>query len=329
MGGNLFKAGRISKEKYFDILYALQPILDKHFGYRYRIPQAYRNKADYGDVDILVDAAVILNNPTWKEDIAHDLNVTQVKNVRNVYSMLYQNFQVDIFLVKTKELDSCFNFMSYNILGNLLGRIYHKFNLRYGEGGLFYVLRGFNNHISKEVIVSGDMRTILAFVGLSYDRWQAGFDNVEEVFEYVIQSKYFCSNSYDLKYFNVQKRATERPDFNKFLDYINDNNIVKNYPFDKNKEVYLPMIDDFFHTNLQEKYDEHVKRQEKLKIISEKFNGKVIMDLIPNIDGKELGAFIKDYKDGFYEGKFEYYMLKLTQEEINEDILEFKKEWKQ
>ena len=322
MGGNLFKVGRIQKEEYFNILDSLKPILTKHFGDHYRIPVAYRNKKDYGDVDIIVDAAVVLNKTNWKNELCKDLNVTQVQSQRNVFSMLYRNFQTDIFLVGTNKLDTCYNFMCYNILGNLIGRIYHKFDLRYGEDGLHYVLRGYNNHISKEVLVSRDMREILKFIGLSYDRWEQGFADLEQIFQYVMISKYFCSNSYDLKYFNIQKRATERPDFNKFLDYLETNKIDKNFEFDKNKEVYLPMIDEFFKTDLQTKHKEHLEKQRILEAVSKKFNGKIVMDLIPELNGKELGDFICGYKEA-YKDVFNEVTFERTQEEINKDILHY------
>lgn len=319
MGGNLFKMGRISSLEYFNILSQLIPILDNHFGDRYRIPIAYRSKKDYGDVDIIVDAAVVMNQPDWFDNLCSDLGVEETQRVRNVSSMLYNNFQTDIFLVGTNKLDTCYHFMSYNILGNLIGRLYHKFNLRYGEDGLHYVLRGYNNHISKEIIVSRDMEKMLSFVDLSYERWKQGFNHLEEIFEYVIASKYFCSDSYDLKYFNVQKRATERPDFNKFLDYLHEGNIVKNYPFDKNKEIYIEQIDDFFGTDLRTKYDAHVEKQKTLKAVSEKFNGRLVME-VTKLTGKELGDFITVYKN--FQGKdFESYVLKSTPEEINENII--------
>lgn len=319
MGGNLFKVGRVDREEYFDILNSLRPTLDKHFGDRYRIPTAYRNKKDYGDVDIIVDAGVLINKPNWKAELNSDLGVIETHSVRNVHSMLYRNFQTDIFLVGTNKLETCYNFMCYNILGNLIGRIYHKFNLRYGEDGLHYVLRGFNNHISKELLVSRDMKDMLTFVDLSYERWLRGFDTVEEIFEYIINSKYFCSNSYDLKYFNVQKRATERPDFNKFLDYIHEKNIVKNYPFEKEKDVYIEQIDQFFKTDIRQKYTLHLERQKTLEEISKKFNGRIVMELT-NLNGKHLGEFIGWYKD-FYGENFENWILKTPQEEINKNIL--------
>jgi hypothetical protein len=164
MGGNLFKVGRVDKARYEEILTTLTPVLDKHFGDRYGIPRPYRDKADYGDVDIILDAGVVFNKPNWFEELCSDLGVEKTHTVRNIKSMLYMNFQVDLFMTKTSEFESSINFMSFNILGNLIGRIYHKFNLRFGEAGLFYVLRGFNNHISKEIIVTRDMQKILSFI---------------------------------------------------------------------------------------------------------------------------------------------------------------------
>lgn len=321
MGGNLFKAGRVTKERYDEILTSLIPVLDKHFGNRYGIPKPYHDKADFGDVDIILDAGAVMNKPDWFKNVCADLKVEETHKVRNVCSMLYQNFQVDFFMTPTSEFESSLNFMSYNILGNLIGRIYHKFNLRYGEAGLFYVLRGFNNHISKEIIVSRDMCKILDFIGLSYFRWKQGFNNVEEIFDYVISSPFFCSSSYDPKYFNVRKRANERPDFVKFLDYLENNKITKNYPFIMPKENYLPEIDKYFDTKLTEAHAKHLIKQERLLKISEKFNGRIVMDLL-KIEGKELGTFIGNYKNGFTnDEEFENFILNATTKEIEQDIL--------
>lgn len=321
MGGNLFKVGRVTKERYEEILASLIPVLNKHFGDYYRIPKPYRDKADYGDVDIILDAGYVRNQFDWFDSLCSDLNVDEIHRVRNIYSMLYMNFQVDIFMTKTNELDSSANFMSYNILGNLLGRIYHKFNLRFGEAGLFYVLRGFSNHISKEIVVTRDMQKILSFLGLSYERWKEGFNNVEEIFEYVIESPYFCSNSYSPEYYHVRKRANERPDFVKFLDYIETNKIDKNFPFEKPKEIYLGMIDFYFKTDLKSAHEKHIIRQERLQRIAEKFNGRLVKDLL-NIEGKEVGAFLEKYKSGFKdEQEFGDFILNATPQQIEQDIL--------
>jgi hypothetical protein len=322
MGGNLYKVTRITKERYKEIEAILIPILNKHFGDYYRIPIPYHNKATYGDVDIILDAGYLLNKK-WEEPLFVDLDNPQVKKIRNVISVLYMDFQVDFFCVGTSRFHSTYNFMCYNILGNLIGRLYHKFNLKYGEDGLHYVLRGYNNHSSYEVLLTRNMRSMLEFVDLSYERWLMGFDDLKDIYDYVIGSKYFCSNSYSLDYFNVRKRATERPDFNKFLDYLHDNKIEKNYPFDKNKEVYIPLIDQAFpDARLPERFAQHTLEQIKLEAMSKKFNGRIIMELIPTLRDKSLGIFIGHYKTAKGEN-FDTFVLDTEQQAINNDILNF------
>lgn len=295
LGGNLFKVERVNRTRYDEIVASLLPILQKHFGEYYRIPIAYFNKPTFGDVDIILDGG-FLGNKNWEEPLLADLGDVEFKRVNGILSVHYMDFQVDFFRVENSRFETTYNFMCYNILGNLIGRLYHKFNLKYGEDGLKYVLRGFNEHISEEVLISRDMKEMLKFIDLSYDRWKIGFSKLEEIFDYVIGSKYFCSASYSDEFFNVRKRATERPDFNTFLDFLRILNVEKNYPFQKEKEIYIPMIDAAFPAaKLIEKYENHKINQTKLKAISEKFNGKIIKELIP-LDGKELGQFINAYK---------------------------------
>lgn len=295
MGGNLYKVNRVNRARYDEIVNSLLPVLDKHFGDHYRIPIAYHHKPDFGDVDIILDAG-FLQDKDWLSPVLADLGSPFHKQIRNVVSLNYMNFQVDFFVAPTTRFHSTYNFMCYNILGNLIGRLYHKFNLKYGEQGLEYVLRGYNNHISKEIIVSRDMRTMLEFVDLSYERWLMGFDSLKDIFDYVIDSKYFCSKSYNLDFFNVKKRKFERPDFNTLLDYIHDNKIEKNYSFDPDKDKYLPMIDEYFKTNLTEKYQHHIDLSARLKVVAEKFNGRIVGELIPELKQKELGSFINEFR---------------------------------
>lgn len=321
LGGNLYKVERVNRARYDEIVNTLLPILDKHFGKHYRIPIPYHTKPSYGDVDIILDGGFLVGKE-WEESLINDLGNPQMKRVQNVLSLNYMNFQVDFFTALPERFESTYNFMCYNILGNLIGRLYHKFNLKYGEDGVKYVLRGFNNHISEEITLSRDMKTMLEFVDLSYERWQQGFNTLKDIFDYVIGSKYFCSSSYSDDYYSVRKRQAQRPDFNAFVDYITENKIDKNYPFDKDKEVYLPEIHKAFpEANLLERYYKHVRAQELQAVIARKFNGKIIMGLLP-IDGKELGKFIDTYKN--YKGDdFEEFILESPQPKIDYSIVKF------
>jgi hypothetical protein len=87
------------------------------------------------------------------------------------------------------------------------------------------------------------------------------------------------------------------------------------------------MIDSFFpEAQLLEKHKKHCDKQEIYKAVAEKFNGKVIMRLIPELKDKELGRFIEDYKRKFdTEEAFETVIMSLEQTVVNKDILWFYK----
>lgn len=334
MGGNLFKVGRVSKDRYNEILRSLRPILDRHFRLKeageelvcfYRIPIAYFDKADYGDVDIIVNKKY-LQDRDWVAPLIKDMGVTEVKKVRNVVSTLYQDFQVDFFTVADGNFESTYQFMCYNVLGNLLGRMFHKFNLKYGEDGLKYVLRGYNDTVSREISLTKDVVKALEFLELDPANWKYGFSNRKEIFDYVINCKYFCSSSYSDEYFNVRKRASQRPDFNAFLDYLKWKNIDKNYPFVKEKEVYIPMIEAFFpESNLMERYLKHMEKQQILEQVAEKFNGRIVMTLLGYKDA-QLGRFLDTVKS-FYGDKFNSMVIALSQEQVNHLIIRFNDEY--
>lgn len=328
MGGNLYNFPRTPKEEYFKIKSEIKPILDLHFGDRYRIPKAYHSKESYGDMDILVDAG-ILQNKEWIKPLQADLGVTEIIRVRNVVSMSYKGLQVDFFLIGTSKLECAYNFMSYNILGNLIGRIFHKFNLKYGEEGLHYVLRTDDNHISKEILLSRDMRKILEFLELDYSKWERGFDNIEEIYHYIYNCKYFTSSSYK-KNNAFLKKKSERPEFLEFIKYVEDKE-DKNYPFRKDKETYIAHIDQYFpEVNLPKKYSQHIEKMLILKKISEKFNGNLIMDLIPELknNGIVLGKFIGDFKKKITDDEFDSYIIETDQEEINNTLIQHYNDFK-
>lgn len=329
MGGNLYKLGRVSKERYFEIYDTIKPTLDTYFGSNYRIPRAYSSKADYGDLDIIINSEFLINKPKWHVEITELLGVgeCEIKRVRNVVSINYMGIQTDFFVVKSSNFESTYNFMCFNILGNLLGRIFHKFGLKYGEDGLQYVFRSYTNHVSKEIVLSKDMSEILKFLKLDYNKWENGFDNLEEIFQYIIECPYFSTKQILDSGSSIEKRALNRPDFNKFIDYLVDNKIDKEFLFFKNKEQYLSFIDENFKSvGLEEKYYKHVAKQKMLQDVSKKFNGKIIMDLIPAISGKELGSLIFKFKDSFgSEDKFIDMIIFNDQNYINNKIEEFYK----
>src|SRR5690606_24043094 len=167
MGGNLFKLGRLPRSEYRVIEDVVREYLDGLLGDGYRIPRYYASKPDFGDLDVVVSSAAIEAIGGWdrfREAIASGLGVTQSKSVGHVYSTVVRDFQVDYFIRAPELLEPTYHYLSFNDLGNLIGKIFRRLGLKYGEDGLSYVFRRESQPSYKhELLVSRDWPRILGF----------------------------------------------------------------------------------------------------------------------------------------------------------------------
>lgn len=298
MGGNLFKLGRLPQADYKKIEDELKVYLDKKFGEYYRIPRYYSDKPDFGDMDIIVSSEAVTGN--WaqlKEEIVQDLGLSQYKSHGHIFSTVYRNFQVDYFVRNHKYFDTTFNFLSYNDIGNLIGRIFKRFNLKYGENGLLYVFRRADNHYQKDIEITKDPEKILNFLKLDYAQWQQGFASKAAMFDWVVACPYFSIKPYIEMSKKMEQRAKERPTIQAFLAYLEEHQITKTYDFDE-KEAYLPVIDAYFpEANLINQVAAEKKREKYVLAIKSKYNGRLIMELFPDLKGKDLGNFMKGFQE--------------------------------
>jgi hypothetical protein len=325
MGGNLFKLGRLPKAQYLEIEQEIRSYLQQKIGAEnFHIPRYYADKPDFGDMDIIVSLAEIGQN--WgkiKKDLINDLGISQFKSNGAVFSTVYKNFQVDYFTAEAEYFEAKYNYLSFNDLSNLIGKIYHRFGLKYGENGLLYVFRRDDTHYKKEIKISTDFRKICAFLHLDYASWEVGFKNLPQMFDWVIKSPFFSVKPYQEELSGgMEKREERRTTVQKFINYLAENQIVKSYHYLENKAEYLPMIHSFFpEADLLNKISEEENLEKIASQIQKKFNGNLIMEWIPGLSGKELGRFILDFKSQFID--FEDFILKSSLVEIKERVIKF------
>jgi hypothetical protein len=323
MGGKLFNLGRISKDKYLQIDNELRQYLNGKLGNYYRIPRYYENKIDFGDVDIIISSQAFTDSwQSLRQEIIQDLNITQYKSDGHVFSTVYQNFQVDYFVAESDFFESTYNYLSFNDLGNLIGKICRKFNLKYGDEGLSYVFRRSGGNYQKDLLVTTDFKAICDFLKLDFDRWEKGFKDLEDIFSWINASTYFSVKPYVEKSNTLLRREKERTTIQKFIEYLHGNKIDRVYEYLDNRDEYLKLIDGSFpEAKLLEKIDREKKEEEKQALIKSKFNGKMIMDLIPNLKDKELGMFILEFKNQFSD--FEQFIIDTPAAEIIQEILDY------
>lgn len=307
MGGNALKhtgVRRYQDAEFKELAKTLVPKVREVFQTQAELVKSYKNKESHGDMDILV----LLNDKfSFKEKmelIETHFNPTDIIKNSDCWSFDYQELQIDLIFTPEENWETSQVFFAYNDLGNLMGKIFHKFSLKYGFDGVKYVLRtNDNSRVLKEFVLTKDMEKAFKFIGLSWEKFQEGFTDIKEIFDYVIGSPYFSSESFKLENLNAinKKRNARRKVYQEFVEYTKD--IEKNFVF-KSKDTYLPIINAYFsEANLLSEIQK-IKELEMLKQETKKmFNGNLIQEIYPSLEGKglglEIGGFVKYIKNRY------------------------------
>lgn len=262
------------------------------------VVQCYHTKADHGDLDLLIQIPTFINI-NWVDYIRKTFKPQAINANGGVYSFDFRGFQVDFIPIPENKWSSALVYFSYDPLGNIMGKTYHKFGLSYGWEGLHYKFRGFSGSLVDDILISTDTRKIFEFGGYDYDRYLEGFETLEDIFKFCIAGKYFDAQMFEMENLKSidKKRNRKRGSYHLFLNYLKDNNITTSYQFNKDKDSYLPIIDAFFpKAYLLEDLEILKIEDSNRKIISQKFNGDLVMSWFPNLQGKELGVAIVKFK---------------------------------
>jgi len=246
MGGSALSVptGRLPAATYHPLADKLGRALSEAFGATvYTIP-AYRSKPDFGDLDLIVESEPIMAAggqealERWSVAYGHSRECFCETN-STVFSFDYRDqstdatgFQVDLLLTPRAELDVARSYFSYNDLGNLIGRTAHKMGFSHGHRGLLYPMRD-GTHQFQNVVVSQDLDLILPFLGYDPVRFRAGFDDLQDIFNYAASTPYFNKDSFLLENRNHTSRTRDRkrPTYTAFLTWIAEQSGLPAYPW--------------------------------------------------------------------------------------------------
>jgi hypothetical protein len=195
--------------------------------------------------------------------------------------------------------------------------------LHFGHTGLsFWIRQGlFDNnlqwsdsdHIYEKVVLTNVMSHICDVGGFDFERWYKGFDTEKDAFDFVVESKYFDPELFQLESLNHTNRTRNRKRgmYMRFIEYVNTNNFPKGKPF-KSKYEYSLMMQCKF-SQLQNAISNYRLVYEIDKIVADKVNGKLVMEWLDltEKDGKLVGQIMKKVKE---LGK--YKLLEMTQAAI-------------
>lgn len=325
MGGNALKncfTRRYQKDEYNLLCNEVLEILSKSEDiYKAVIPYAYRNKESFGDMDIVISFKKNLDLAAY---IKKAFDSKEIKSNGDCLSFEYKEFQIDL-IKENDHFKTTVEYLNWNDLGNIIGRVAHKFGLKYGHKGLLYIAKNDSGYNPKELLMSKNILEILEFLGFDYDKYTFGFDNINDIYDFVIESKFFNPQIFSFEEMNHINRVRNRKriTYQGFIDYIEtiDSKNREFFEYNKNKSIYLARVDYYFPEadifGFIENYKKEIEIKDKVK---DKFNGQLIIDLTGLTD-KILGEFISYFKNDYYKGlgsdlDFDSWVLLQDKEEI-------------
>lgn len=290
------KTRRIEKTEYLDILSFVKEVFPAGREILY-----YREKSTFGDLDYFVSYS-----SKNREKIEENFKPTKIHSNTGVYSFDYKNFQIDIIQKPEEQLDIACNYFSYNDLGNLQGRAYHKMGLKYGSQGLIFPIRQRlfadceegSDHIIKELVLSLNPREIFEFMDYDYDRFLEGFNTLEDIFKYTCSTKYFSAENFQFENLNHTNRTRnrKRPTFCAFVEWINCHpEYDKGFNFGRKRD-WIPHIHKSF--PILEEIEAAREKWEKGRMLNAKFNGNLVIAWV-GVQGKELGEILSKYRNEY------------------------------
>jgi hypothetical protein len=222
-----------------------------------------------------------------------------VKN-GNVISFDYDNFQIDfIYFTDLEVFKFAWCYFAWNDASNFFGRVSRRINLKLGHDGLWYTLRDndVSDRVVKDILVTRNFSDALTIIGYDSVVWEQGFDNPEDIFEYVTTSKYFHPAGFVLSNRNYTSRVRDRKRqmYNGLLTWMSDK-----YGIDEN----TPLPDDYYsvkgdgleialdNPRFNEEYHAAVKEHELNKALCQKINGTWAKEFF-GVEGKPLGIKLK------------------------------------
>lgn len=322
MGGNALKntkTRRYNNDEYFNASYKIEAKMWASLSEIKALQsvKSFADKETFGDLDILYSTAD--DTKITVEKIRETFSFNQIVNNGDVMSFDYEELQVDLIFSKKDVYSYASNYFSFNDLGNLVGKLFHKFGLKHGHKGLTLPLRDGSNEFA-EITISTDHRLALLFVGLSQNRFNEGFKNLQEIFEFVSSSPFYNPDFYKLENLNhiAKVRDKKRSTYNEFLEYGETYSGPVFTKFKKDKSEYLEEIFEFF-PDSREKFYEANKKYAAAKFIKTKFNGEMVTALT-SLVGKDLGSFMKHLKKQFMFS--DDMLMFLPQEKISQNILD-------
>ena len=308
MGGNAFPNTVRLDVAFYDLICDFI----KSYNNGIMIPRVVGEKSSFGDID------TYSSDPNAADWIRYNFVVLEEKRHPTSINFLIDTSwgHVQLDLEKLEDYDDfAIKYFSFNDLGNLVGRIAHRQGLKFGHRGLRYVLREGSRQIS-DLLVTDNYEEALEYLGFDSKKFEEGFTTYSEMFDWVVNSKYFEPCAYSLENMSHQSRTRDRKrkTFHMFLDYLGDTGEYT--PSDKANALNRHLS---YFPSFNERMEEAIKIDARKQLIKSKFNGLIVANTIPGLVDVELGKFMSYLRNHLTDD----FVLSSTNEQIEDEIRAF------
>jgi len=344
MGGNALKehgAKRVTaakaKEVSAKVCAAIDEIFREHgFDHKSHMIEAYREKVDYGDLDIVVleEAIRAIGLPEVAAALEVKLGVSMpyyhhnpnATNISVGYPLEEGVLQVDLMFAEAKSFDFACKYYANNDLGNLMTVLAKRMDkLKFGHNGLSSVFKE-GGHLLGSVTFTCDFDAALEFLGYDPERYRRGFDTLEEIYEFAASSPYYNSDLYLLENLNhvARTRNRKRSTYGGFLKWAEQADLPQ-YEWPERGQWVEKALAAFPQASveLHQLSEQERKRKEVRKI----FNGLMVATLT-GLQGEGLGLFMEAFKKFSGEATFFDFILDQPKEELDRKIVSFYETYK-
>lgn len=331
MGGNAlsYVTVRLTKENYVRTASACVDRLQAAFpSNRVAAIEAYRGKADFGDLDVLVESTGF---DPYKAAAALDA-VEVVRNgpVTSVGVLVRPElpacdgnvFQIDFITIEPASFDYAFQYFRMNDAGNLVGRVAHRMGLAHRHDGLFFYHRD-GDHKFREILLTKDYSEALRFMGYAPAPFIEGFDSLVDIFEYVSSTEFFSVDIFLLENRNAKARVrdSKRPTYTKFLAWCEARPELPKFVFPEDKTQWQGPIEAYF-PHFKAEYDRSLADLAELQAVKTKFNGDLV-SAWTGLAGKQLGQVMAAWRKKFESTEaLHQFVLGHEQEALQRDIVD-------
>lgn len=335
MGGNAlsYPSVRLNRSDYLRIAdQCVDKLRELYPRNRVHVIDSYRAKETFGDLDILVESTafdpflaagnlsafeVVRNGPVTSVGIKLDESKPDIKD---------NLFQVDLIAMAPAPFDYAKNYFAFNDLGNLIGRTAHKMGLCHGHDGLWFYLRE-GDYLFRDILLTQDHDTALKFLGYSPEVFSQGFNELEDIFLYVANSKFFNRDIFLLDNRNHASRVRDRKrkTYMEFLKWAEARPDLPKFEYPESKSSWLPSISEHF-PHFTVEYDAAMQGLHTQRAVKVKYNGSIVGSLT-GLEGKQLGLLMKRVRESFSsQVDMQQFILTVGQEELFAYINSMRKE---